>query len=138
MDFEEFRKNRDAIKQKKADKEAERERRANAPAANGKNLDWIDGMGPAGPRNPKVKGFVLGRFTKKRIDPNTLQRPANFEPTSAPHEVDPLEAEMERRRLALEKAEAELEALEQKKREAEIEQRRREQGIGRVRGLRRY
>ena len=77
MDFEEFRKNRDAIKKEKAEREAEVERRENAPAANGQVLDWVDGMGPAGPRNPKVKGFMLGRFTKKRHDPRTLQRPAN-------------------------------------------------------------
>jgi len=45
-------------------------------------LGWVDGLGPKGPTNPKIKGFVLGRYARKKIDPQTLERPAGFESTS--------------------------------------------------------
>ena len=43
------------------------------------NINWVDGLGPSGPTNPKVKGFVLGRYSKKRINPKELQRPKGMQ-----------------------------------------------------------
>jgi hypothetical protein len=138
MDFDEFRKKK--IQQKKA--KAEEAKRDDSPAANGEQLDWVDGMGPAGPRNPKIKGFMLGRYQRKRIDPRTLQRPEGYERTGAGDgEIEKktrAEVELERKMKALERAQAELEAVQQKQELAEIEARRKAEGIGKVKGRQRY
>lgn len=137
MDFEEFRKKK--MQQKK--QAAEQKKREAQPAANGKKLDFIDGFGPQGPTNPKIKGFVLGRYQRKRVDPRTLQRPDNYEAT---HAASPAQAkskaevELERKKAALEKAQQELEAAEEKRKLAEIEERRKKDGIGKVKGRVRY
>jgi len=132
-DFEAFRKKREA--QKDALEEAEE---ANArAAANGQKLDWIDGMGPAGPRNPKVKGFVLGRFQRKRIDPKNLKRPDGYEARA--QTVQPaVDDEVAKRRAQLERAEAELRAAEEKRRLAAIEKRRKAEGFSKIKGMQRF
>jgi len=76
-DFEAFRQRKLAKKKAEARKDPEADAR----------LGWVDGMGPKGPTNPKIKGFILGRYTRKKIDPNTLERPAGYEKTQlADHE----------------------------------------------------
>lgn len=139
MDFEEFRKKKKAAQEQQAQQEAQQ----NAPTAAGGKLDWIDGMGPAGYKNPKVKGFVLGRFKKAKVDPKDLQRPAGYEATArtGPAEVaqrSPAELELEKRRAALAKAEADLAAAEQKRLEAEIDARKKKEGIDKPRGMTKY
>ncbi len=75
MDFDAFRKKKQA--------EEERLKKAKAansrPMANGSKRNWSEGLGPTGPSNPKIKGFVLGRYSKKRIDPRTLEKPKGFQ-----------------------------------------------------------
>lgn len=127
MDFEEFR------KKKQAEKEAAKKAKElySGPAASGKALDWVDGFGPAGPKNPKVQGFTLGRYGKVKVDPDELEKPKGFETVYRKPESGPSKAEqeMERKRLALEKAEAELKAAEEQRELKEIEARKRAQGI---------
>lgn len=79
-DFEAFRQKK--LQQKAQAEEARSEEARTDEAA--KKMGWIDGLGPAGPKNPKVKGFVLGRFWPKKVDPSTLQKPKGFEATSQP------------------------------------------------------
>lgn len=135
MDFEEFRRKR----KEQAEAQAQAERQAQQPAANGEKLEWVDGMGPVGPRNPKVKGFILGRFRRKRIDPSQLQRPKGYESTAlGSPEREGADQEIERRRAALERAEAELRASEEKRKLEEIERRRAAEGIQRPKGIRRF
>jgi hypothetical protein len=134
-DFEAFRKRK---KEQEEEKKREAER-ASQPAASGKPMDWVDGFGPAGPTNPKVKGFMLGRYRKKKIDPSELEKPEGYESHSrAPDVQSKAEIEIERRKRALEKAQAELEAAQAKAELAEIEARRKEEGIGRIKGRQRY
>ncbi|MCA8924457.1 MAG: hypothetical protein KDD82_21785 [Planctomycetes bacterium] len=86
-DFEAFRQRKLAAK-KSAD--------SSDPEAEEK-LGWVDGLGPAGVSNPKVKGFVLGRYARKKIDPATLERPAGYESTSlADSEHKPSEEELKK------------------------------------------
>tara|TARA_B100000965_G_scaffold363750_1_gene346763 strand:+ start:393 stop:806 length:414 start_codon:yes stop_codon:yes gene_type:complete len=137
VDFEEFRKKK--MQQKK--QAADQKKREDELAANGEKLDFIDGFGPQGPKNPKIKGFVLGRYQRKRVDPRTLQRPENYERThAAPPEAPKTaaEIELERKKAALEKAQKDLEAAEEKRKLAEIEARRKKEGIGKVKGRVRY
>ncbi len=135
MDFEEFRRKR----KEQAEAQAQAERLAQQPAANGEKLEWVEGMGPAGPRNPKVKGFILGRFRRKRVDPSQLQRPKGYERTAlGSPEHDTADQEIEKRRAALERAEAELRAAEEKRKLEEIEKRRAAEGLKRPKGIQRY
>lgn len=90
-DFEAFRKQQ--LERKQAKDEAKEIDEQN------KALGWIDGIGPAGPTNPKVKGFMLGRYWTKKVDPNTLQKPGGYESTSLDREA---EAQHQREREALE------------------------------------
>lgn len=79
MDFEAFR------KKKKEAEDAQKAAAAanNRPMADGSENTWKDGLGPAGGvSNPKVKGFVLGRYSKKRVDPRELHKPQGFESMS--------------------------------------------------------
>lgn len=133
-DFEAFRKKR------KAQKEAlEKAEEANArAAANGKKLDWVEGMGPSGPTNPKVKGFILGRFQRKRIDPKELERPEGYEATRAKSVTPHIDDEVAKRRAQLERAEAELRAAEEKRLLAEIAKRRKEEGFKKIKGMKRF
>lgn len=137
-DFEAFRKRKKEQEEEKK-KAAERAEKADQPAASGKPMDWVDGFGPTGPKNPKIKGFTLGRYRKKKVDPSTLERPDNYESMARPAEVkSKAEIEMERRKRALEKAQAELAAAEARAELAEIEARRKEEGFGRLKGRQRY
>lgn len=79
-DFEAFRQKQ---LQKKAQAEEARAEEARVEEA-AKKMGWIDGLGPVGPKNPKVKGFVLGRFWPKKIDPSTLEKPKGYESTTQP------------------------------------------------------
>lgn len=141
MDFDEFRKKK--LEKKQEEKAADESGRL---AASGKELGWIDGLGPAGgPRNPKVKGFVLGRFQRKRIDPSTLERPKGYESTALgaggeddPAKKTPAEIELERRKAALAKAEADLAAVEEQRKQQEIEARRQKEGFERIKGFKKY
>ncbi|MDC3379328.1 hypothetical protein OAX78_03500 [Planctomycetota bacterium] len=74
-DFDAFRKKKQA--EREARKQGSKDEAKAAAAA--KKMGWVEGLGPAGPTNPKIKGFVLGRFRKKRLDPRTLQRPEGYE-----------------------------------------------------------
>lgn len=136
MDFEEFRKKKKA--QQDADKQAEE--KASQPTASGKPADWIDGFGPAGPSNPKVKGFLLGRYRKKKVDPSTLAKPEGYEATyrKEAEEKTQAEVELERKMAQLERMQAELEAAQAKQREAEIEARRKAEGFGSIKGRQRF
>lgn len=84
-DFEAFRKKQQA--KKEAEKAAAEDAAKQEEAA--KKMGWIDGLGPAGVNNPKVKGFVLGRFRKKKIDPTTLEKPKGFESHRLGEGVEP-------------------------------------------------
>ena len=134
-DFEAFRK-------RKKEQEEEKKRaaeRAQKPAASGKPMDWVDGFGPTGPKNPKIKGFTLGRYRKKKVDPSTLEKPEGYESHSRPPDTQSkAEIEIERRKRALERAQAELEAAQAKAELAEIEARRKDEGFGKVKGRQRY
>ncbi len=134
-DFEAFRK-------RKKEQEEEKKRaaeRAQKPAASGKPMDWVDGFGPTGPKNPKIKGFTLGRYRKKKVDPSTLEKPEGYESHSRPPDTQSkAEIEIERRKRALERAQAELEAAQAKAELAEIEARRQEEGFGKIKGRQRY
>jgi hypothetical protein len=79
MDFDAFK------KQKQAKNDALKEASvANArPMANGSESTWIEGLGPASAPNPKVKGFILGRYKKQRHDPKALERPDGYETMTA-------------------------------------------------------
>ncbi|MGE0712166.1 MAG: hypothetical protein AB7N76_29765 [Planctomycetota bacterium] len=139
MDFNEFRKKKMEEKKQKE----EEEQRATQPTASGQAPDWIDGMGPAGPRNPKVKGFVLGRYQRKRVDPSTLQRPEGYERTNMSAEEDApaatkAELEIEKRKAAIEKAQADLEKAQEAARLAEIEERKKREGISQIKGRQRF
>lgn len=137
MDFEEFRKQ----KQAKADA-AKKAKEGPAPLANGKPAEWVDGFGPSGPTNPKVKGFMLGRYRKKRVDPSTLQRPENYEATRHKSEAaqrnTKAELDLERKKAQLAKMQAELEEAQEKQREAEVAARRAAEGFGSIKGRQRY
>ncbi len=79
MDFDAFRKEKE--EKNRLLKEAAA---ANArPMANGSKSSWIEGLGPASAPNPKVKGFILGRYKKQRVDPATLEKPEGYETMSA-------------------------------------------------------
>jgi hypothetical protein len=82
-DFEAFRKKKQAEKDQA--KEAEAQEKKFDEAA--KKMGWVDGFGFQGPTNPKVKGFVLGRARRKKVDPNTLERPKGME--SHRHDAPP-------------------------------------------------
>ena len=130
MDFEEFR------KKKKAQKEAEKktEETYSGPTSSGKPMDWVDGFGPSGPTNPKVPGFTLGRYNKVKVDPDEIKKPKGYEavyrkPAPGPSKA---ELEMERRKAALEKAEADLKEMEEQRELKEIEARKRAQGISSI------
>ncbi len=87
-DFEAFRKKQ---KEKKAsEKEAADGEKAFDAAK--EQLGWVDGIGPAGHNNPKVKGFVLGRYKKKKVDVNELEKPKGFEK----HRADKPEGEQQK------------------------------------------
>ena len=137
MDFEEFRKQ----KQAKADAK-EKGPKPPEVLANGKPSDWIDGFGPSGPTNPKVKGFMLGRYRKKKVDPSTLERPDNYERTRHNSEANQrntqAELELERKRAQLAKMQADLEAALEQQREAEVAARRAAEGFGSIKGRQRY
>lgn len=93
-DFEAFRKRKQ--QQKKAQAQAGKIDEQN------KKLGWLEGLGPQGPTNPKVKGFVLGRYwSKKKVDPSTLQRPKGYESTE-------LDSDAPAARAAREKLEEEV------------------------------
>lgn len=74
-DFEAFKKRKQA--EKEAAQRASKEEAAFDEAA--KKMGWVDGLGFVGAHNPKVKGFVVGRARRKRIDPSTLERPKGLE-----------------------------------------------------------
>lgn len=76
-DFEKFRQQKEA--KKEAARQAEEEQKKLDEAA--QKMGWVDGFGFVGPNNPKVKGFILGRARKKRVDPRALEKPKNFERT---------------------------------------------------------
>jgi hypothetical protein len=75
----------EAFKKKKADKEKADKDAVLKAAQDAKNdeaakkMGWVDGFGFTGAVNPKVKGFVLGRSRKKKIDVKELKKPGNFE-----------------------------------------------------------
>ncbi len=71
-DFEAFRKKK--IQDKKREAEGEKNAKAQDEA-----LGWVEGLGPSGPANPKVKGFILGRYRRRRVDPKALQKPKGFQ-----------------------------------------------------------
>ena len=89
-DFEAFRQRKMAAKKAK-------ERQAADPEAEAR-LGWVDGMGPKGPTNPKVKGFILGRYKRKKIDPSTLQRPKGYEKTQLADHEETSQDELEDRK----------------------------------------
>ena len=74
-DFEAFKKKKQA--EQKAENQAAKDEKAFDEAA--KKMGWVDGLGFAGATNPKVKGFVLGRARKKKVDPAALEKPKNME-----------------------------------------------------------
>lgn len=74
-DFEAFKKKKQA--EKEAAQKASQEEAAFDEAA--KKMGWIDGIGYTGATNPKVKGFIVGRARRKKIDPNALERPKGIE-----------------------------------------------------------
>lgn len=85
-DFEAFRQRKLAAKQAEAHKDPEAEAK----------LGWVDGLGPKGPTNPKIKGFILGRYQRKKVDPSTLERPKGYESTAldqGDHHTPPEELE---------------------------------------------
>ena len=138
-DFEAFRK----AKQAKAEAKKKAANQGPTPTASGKPADWIDGFGPSGPTNPKVKGFMLGRYSKKKVDPATLQRPEGYEKTAratpaGQQQQSQAERELERRLAALKKAQADLEAAEIARAEAEVAARRKKEGFGSVKGRQRF
>lgn len=74
-DFEAFKKKKQAEKDAKA--KASKDEATFDEAA--KKMGWVDGLGYVGANNPKVKGFILGRARRKKVDPNALQRPKGME-----------------------------------------------------------
>lgn len=45
-----------------------------------KKMGWVDGIGYMGATNPKVKGFIVGKARKKKVDPNDLpDKPKGYE-----------------------------------------------------------
>jgi hypothetical protein len=76
MNFDEFRKKKKEEKErlKKAKEEQSR------GTVSGEKIDWVEGIGPTGgTQNPKVKGFVQGRYKKQRVDPRELHKPSGFQ-----------------------------------------------------------
>ena len=71
------------------------------------------------------------RYGKVKLDPSKLQKPEGYEATYKKEDPGPSKAEleMEKRKKALEKAEADLKAMEEQRELQEIEARRRAQGI---------
>ncbi|MCO5166842.1 MAG: hypothetical protein M9894_10810 [Planctomycetes bacterium] len=102
-DFEAFRKRKQA--EKAAQQETQKSEAAFDEAA--KKMGWVDGIGFVGANNPKVKGFLVGRARRKRVDPNSLVRPKKIESHRVRgKKVDPStikRAETEERRRAREK-----------------------------------
>ncbi len=74
-DFEAFKKKKQA--EKEAKDKASKDEAAFDEAA--KKMGWIDGIGYVGATNPKVKGFIVGRARRKKVDPNSLERPKGIE-----------------------------------------------------------
>jgi hypothetical protein len=74
VDFEEFKRKKKEEKERQARIAAESAR----GTASGKELNWVEGLGPAQIANPKVKGFVLGRYQKQKVDPRNLEKPDGF------------------------------------------------------------
>ena len=91
-DFEAFRKKQQEKKQ--AEQQAQDDAAKIDEAA--QKMGWIDGLGPSGPKNPKVKGFVLGRYWPKKVDPSTLEKPKGYETHLEQHKPTPPE-ELEKR-----------------------------------------
>jgi hypothetical protein len=79
-DFEAFKKKKAAEKASEA--QASKDEAAFDDAA--KKMGWVDGLGFVGANNPKVKGFILGRAKKKKVDPSTLEKPKGMESHRAP------------------------------------------------------
>lgn len=100
-DFEAFRKQQ--MEKKKAKAEA-----AEIDEQN-KALGWVDGMGPSGPSNPKVKGFMLGRYWTKKVDPKTLQKPKGYEQTALDDDAEKHRVEREALEAQVAKIRAEAE-----------------------------
>lgn len=86
-DFEAFRKKQ--AEKKAAEQQAQADQAKQEEAA--AKMGWIDGLGPAGPKNPKVKGFVLGRYWPKKVDPSTLEKPKGYETHMEHHKATPPE-----------------------------------------------
>lgn len=84
-DFEAFR--------EKRRKEKEKEQEAEKAQAAQDELGWEEGLGPQGPTNPKVKGFVLGRYWYKKTDPSQLEKPKGFQKTRLTEEPPPTDRE---------------------------------------------
>lgn len=84
-DFEAFKKKKAAEKASEA--QASKDEAAFDDAA--KKMGWVDGLGFVGATNPKVKGFVLGRARRKKVDPATLEKPKGMES----HRAAPVKAE---------------------------------------------
>ena len=74
-DFEAFKKKKQA--EQAAQNQAAKDEKAFDEAA--KKMGWIDGLGFVGAQNPKVKGFIVGRARKKKVDPNALEKPKGME-----------------------------------------------------------
>jgi hypothetical protein len=100
-DFEAFRKKK--MERKKAEAQADKIDEQN------KMLGWIDGIGPAGPTNPKVKGFMLGRYWTKKVDPKTLKKPAGYEGTALDEDANKARMEREALEAAVQKIRDEAE-----------------------------
>lgn len=88
-DFEAFKKKKAA--EKDAEQQAAKDEKAFDEAA--KKMGWVDGIGYVGATNPKVKGFIVGRAKKKKVDPNALEKPKGMEShrADAPQEGKPAE-----------------------------------------------
>jgi hypothetical protein len=86
-DFEAFKKKKQAAE--KAEQEATKQEAEFDEAA--KKMGWVDGLGFVGHQNPKVKGFILGRAKKKKVDPKGLERPKGME--THRHDIVPPGAE---------------------------------------------
>lgn len=90
----------EAFKKKKADAKAaelkaveDAKLQAAQDEAN-KKMGWIDGIGYMGATNPKVKGFIVGKARRKKVDPNELpEKPKGFES----HRADAEEEEGEKK-----------------------------------------
>ena len=93
-DFEAFRKKKQEAKE--AAQAADQDQAKMDAAA--QKMGWVDGFGFTGPKNPKVKGFVLGRhWPTKKVDPATLEKPKGFETHMADEHKPPTPEELAKR-----------------------------------------